>query len=301
LHNGPSKHKIIAAGRQRALKGPIEIEHFELDLSSLAIELPERIDTVLHIAGEKVDESRMHLVNHQGTKRLVEAAARSGVRRFVYISSVGVYGAPRHSGLVTESFPHTPRNRYEASKDAGEACVREVCARAGMDYIILQPSNVIGIVPGRSHPLLGLMKSIKRGRFTWFGTGNIWANYVAVEDVAAAVIKAAENGPPEQTFIINTPERLSELVRWISDELRVPMPHRRFPLWVGQAVVGLGSVVSRFTSRSMPINRERLLEITNTTRYDGSLLMTATGFTYPLGIETAIRQLVRQYIEKGLL
>jgi len=301
LHAVSLAHKIIAAGRRKVSEGVAEIEYLELDLLSSAIKLPAGIDTVLHLAGEKVDGNRMRLVNVQGTRRLVEAAVRSGVRRFVYVSSVGVYGAPPHSGLVTESFPHTPRNRYETSKDGGEACVREVCARAGMDYIILQPSNVIGVVPGRSYPLLGLMRTVKRGWFTWFGAGDIWVNYIAVEDVAAALVKAAEVAPPGQTFIINTPERLSELVRWISDELRVPIPRRRVPLWVGQTGAGLGSTASKLAGRSMPFNRERLLEISNTTRYDGSALMKATGFSYPLGIETAIRRLAQQYVQQGLL
>ena len=45
---------------------------------------------------------------------------------------------------------------------------------------------------------------------------------------------------------------------------------------------------------------ERLRELTNTTRYDGSALCRTTGFAYPIGIERALRTLVRQYRSESL-
>ncbi len=277
-----------------------QLEYATVDLMQ-AVTLPGGIDTVLHIAGEKRDEARMDDVNHQGTRRLVEAAARAGVRRFVYVSSVGVYGAPPHSGWVNESFPHTPRNRYEASKDAGEKCVREICACAGMDSVILQPSNVIGLMPGQPRPLLGLMKMVRSGYFTWFGRTEPWVNYVAVEDVAAAVVGAAMHASAGHDYIINTPARLSRMVGWIAEELDVPVPCRRLPLWVGEAAAALGSVATQVSGRNLPINRERFRELTNTTQYDTSHLMKDLAFDYPVGVEVLIRGLARSYRQDGLL
>lgn len=279
---------------------PRRVEYAAVDLTH-AVALPSGIDTVLHIAGEKRDESRMDSVNHQGTRRLVEAAACAGVRRFVYVSSVGVYGAPPHSGLVNESFPHTPRNRYEASKDAGEKCVREICAGAGIDSVILQPSNVIGLMAGQPGPLLGLMKMVRSGYFTWFGHTEPWVNYVAVEDVAAAVVAAVMHASAGQDYIINTPAQLSSLVGWIAEELDVPVPCRRLPLWVGETAAALGSVTTRVSGLNLPINRERFLELTNTTRYDATQLLKDLSFEYPVGVEALIRDLTRSYRKEGLL
>lgn len=297
LQTGNQPRRILAVSRGRqAVAGsmPQPIQHLRLDLAD-EFALPAGVHTIIHIAGEKRDESRMEAVNHHATRRLVEAAQQSGVRRFVFVSSVGVYGARPHAGLVTETFPHVPQNRYEASKDAGENCVREFCARFGMEFVVVQPSNVIGAVPGRSYPLLGLMRMVRQGRFAWFGNTDSWVNYVAVEDVAAATVAAAERAPSGHTFIINTPERLSLVVGWISDELGVAAPQRRLPMFVGQVAAGLGDLAARLSGRSMPFNRERLLELTNTTRYDGSALKRAVGFNYPLGVEQMIRGLVKTY------
>lgn len=303
LQTGDRQRRILTVSRRRQTAAgsiPQSVQHLRLDLAD-AFALPAGVDTIIHIAGEKRDESRMEAVNHHGTCRLVEAAQKSGVRRFVFVSSVGVYGARPHAGLVTESFPHQPQNRYEATKDAGENCVRALCTRFGMEFVVVQPSNVIGAVPGRSYPLLGLMRMVRQGRFAWFGKADSWVNYVAVEDVAAAIVVAADRAPSGHAFIINTPERLRHVVGWISDELGVALPQRRFPLFVGQLAAGLGDVAARLSGRSMPFNRERLLELTNTTRYDGSALKRAVGFEYPLGIQQMIRSLVRTYRHEGKL
>lgn len=294
---------IILATRGSAPQrndGSQEFEYATVDLMQ-AVTLPSGIRTVLHIAGEKRDESRMDAVNHHGTRRLVEAAVRAGVRRFVYVSSVGVYGAPPHSGRVDESFPHTPRNRYEASKDAGEKCVREICADSGMDGVILQPSNVIGLMPGQARPLLGLMKMVRSGYFTWFGHAESWVNYVAVEDVAAAIVATAAHASAGHDYIINTPAQLSRLISWIAEELGVPVPRRRLPLWVGEAAATLGSLSTWISGRNLPINRERFLELTNTTQYEPSLLIKDLSFDYPVGVEALIRKLARSYGQDGLL
>lgn len=270
-----------------------------LDLNEAELVLPEGIDVVLHIAGEKHDETRMDAINHVGTRRLVEAAAQSGVRRFVYVSSVGVYGAAPHSGVVTESFPHTPRNCYEASKDAGEASVLECCKRVGMEAVILQPSTVLAFVPNTSYPLLRLMKMISRKNFVWFGHGTPWVNYVSVDDVAAAVV-AATCRAPTGSYIINTPALLDDVVGWISSELGVRKPHVVLPMWIGQVAAALGSGASRLIP-VFPLQRERFIELTNTTYYDPSILQEKLSFEYPVGIEALIRALAKTYRHEGML
>lgn len=293
--------RLIAAGRSPVVADAAGVEYFSLDLVAPLPALPRGIDTVLHMAGEKRDESRMQSVNHEGTRNLAEAAARAGVRRFLYVSSVGVYGAAPHSGVITESSLHKPNNPYEVSKDEGETCVREVCARSNMECVVLQPSNVIGTVQGKSYPLLGLMKSVQRGRFVWFGTTGPWANYVTVEDTVAAIGSAVERAPGGQTYIINTPARLAHIVAWIAQELDVPMPHRRLPMWIGHTAAELGSMFARLSGRATPIDRDRLLALTNSTRYDPSSFMKMMRFEYPLGVEAGIRGLVKAYQRDCLL
>ena len=296
--------RVWLAGRQAAAPGHAAWQALKLDLAAPALVLPAGIHTVLHLAGEKRDAARMQAVNCDAAVRLVEAAARAGAQRFVHLSSVGVYGAPRHAGVVTETFAHTPRGPYEASKDAGERAVRERCAALGLACVVLQPSNVVGVVGvvgvvtgarGRSLPLLGLMRMVARGWFRHFGRRAAWVNYVAVEDVAAALLAAARHDGAGGIFIVNTPAPLADFVDWMADELGLPPPSARLPFWVGAVAAGAGAVGSKVLRRSLPFDTARFGELTNSTRYDGTLLERDLALRYPLGIEAALRAMVRQY------
>jgi nucleoside-diphosphate-sugar epimerase len=276
------------------------IEYIELDLSRV-VEIQSFPDIVFHIAGEKRNESTMWDVNLEGTRRLLDWSARQGVKRFVYLSSVGVYGAQKDSGIVTERTSRHPNNTYEASKNAAEDWVREYCQKCGIDYVILQPSNVIGWVDGKAYPLLGMMRMIKRGLFTYFDNGEACFNYVAVEDVAAGLAAAMLPQAENSTFILNSPIQMKLAVDWIADELGVAPPSRKLPASLGYMAGELASALSRLTGKSLPFSRERFNELTNTTRYDGGEITARIGFTYPRGVEGAIRKLVRQYVNEGLL
>jgi len=271
-----------------------------LDLADPALELPAGIGTLIHAAGEKSDTARMAAINHTGTRRLAEAAVRAGVRRFVHVSTVGVYGAGAHAGSVNPSFTKHPRNLYESSKAAGEASVREVCTRSGMELVVLQPSNVVAALADRAAPLLGLLSAIQQQRFVWFGAGDGWLNYIAVEDVAAAVVEAALRGPADATFILNTPQRLDQVVQWCAQLLAVPVPHWRVPLWAGHVAARVGDAAAAL-GRSLPFDSNRLRELTTTTCYDGSALQRASGFDYPLGVQAMLARLVVRYRREGRL
>lgn len=276
------------------------IEYVALDLSR-EVEIHSFPDIIFHIAGEKRDESRMWDVNLEGTRRLVDWSVRQGVKRFVYLSSVGVYGASKNSSGVSESSPRHPQNTYEASKNAAEDWVRENCPKYGIEYVILQPSNVIGSTDGKAYPLLGMMRMITKGLFTYFDEGVACFNYVAVEDVAAGLVAAMSPQAANRTFILNSPIPMKLAVDWIADEIGVVRPSRRLPTALGFIAGEVASTLTGLTGKSLPFSRERFNELTNTTRYDGSAIVEATGFVYPLGIENAIRKLVRQYVKEGLL
>ncbi len=266
------------------------------------VQLPNCVRTLIHVAGEKRDESRMRLVNESGTRRLIEAAASAGVMRFVYVSSVGVYGAGPGAGRIDESSAHVPMNEYERSKQAGEEALHAAGRAPWPDVVVLRPSNVIGFDPDGGHlPLLGLVRSITRGVFTRFGpAGRSWLNYVDVGDVARAIVAAAERAPAGGEYIVNGPARLDDAVRWIADECGVEEPRRRLPVLAGRILAVIVPSAARLFGRVPPFDGSRLRELTNDTIYDPSRLGRVTGFGYAVGPEELFRRLARHYRESGL-
>ena len=146
-------------------------------------------------------------VNVAGTGRLLELCERSGVRRFVYISSMGV------------KFP----SAYTRSKLLAEESVK----RSGLEWLVLRPAHIYG--PNRQ--LRGTFDKLKR-KMIWsvIGSGRNPIHIVYVDDCAAAIVEAALSSRSRETFNVMAPE-YSELdyIRTLrkvtgSKILIVPMP-----------------------------------------------------------------------------
>lgn len=260
----------------------------------------EGVHTLVHIAAEKRDTAVMHATNVEGTHALLRAAHAAGVRRVVLLSSVGVYGAPPGSGRVAETFARTPANEYERTKDIAEREALAFCRHAGMGYVVLQPSNVIGPSANGARPLLSLMRNVKSGRVVRF-SGEAKANYVSVTDVAAALVLATVTEALQGTYIVNEPMTLDAFLALVAAAVRRPAPSRHVPAWLGHAAGALGSMAERALGRSVPINRARVRELTNTTWYDASAFVSDAGFRYQHGVAMTVAELAKSYIAAGLL
>ena len=147
---------------------------------------------VFHLAvamreGGKRDEF-FERVNLEGTRRLLEAAVAGRVERFVYCSTIGIYGH-RAPGVTREGSPLSPGNIYERTKVAAEAMVREFGAAHRLPVVILRPADVYG---PRDQRLLKLFRGVSRGRFPLFGRGDGRRHMVYVDDVVSAFFMACE-------------------------------------------------------------------------------------------------------------
>lgn len=289
---------VIAFGRRAPADGAAWIEG---DLANPATMAGlDGVSTVVHIAAEKRDAARMAAVNVEGTRALVRAAASAGVRRFVLLSSVGVYGAPPGSGRVTESAARTPANEYERTKNVAELETVAACRDAGMSCVVLQPSNVIGRHPGDVYPLRSLMRAVMHGRVVRMNP-DAWANYVGVTDVARSLALATLTPALEGIFIVNEPMRLDTLLDLVAVAVGAPAPTRAIPPAIGRVAGALGSAAERVLGRSLPINRERVRDLMNTTWYDASALAGAAGFRCNGGVAQTVRDLATVYRTEGLL
>lgn len=76
-------------------------------------------------------------VNLGGLASVLAACADAGVKRFVSVSSIGVFGtSPKDGEALEEDRPHTPATLYGITKSAGEAIVQRLAGLHGLDYII---------------------------------------------------------------------------------------------------------------------------------------------------------------------
>jgi nucleoside-diphosphate-sugar epimerase len=126
----------------------------------------------------------IHSTDVEGTRIVLEAAARAGVARFVFISSTSVYGVPDHHPLFEEDPVHGVGPYGEAKIQAEHLC--EDARRRGQCVSILRPKSFVG--PERLGVFEMLYDFAYQGRnFPVLGSGNNRYQLLDVEDVCEAI------------------------------------------------------------------------------------------------------------------
>lgn len=182
----------------------------EYPLSELFIK--ERFDYVIHLAAQldvrkSVEDPYFDArVNIEGTLKLLDAAVKSDVKKFIFISSAGVmYGDTVEP--ASESTPPSPVSPYGVSKLASEHYIRAYRFNHGLNYTVLRLANVYG--PRQDpHGEAGVVaiftnQMLKKEQSKLFGYGKLERDYVYVDDVVKAIILSLESGKND-VFNIST-------------------------------------------------------------------------------------------------
>jgi len=145
-------------------------------------------DVLFHCAAELYDEARMEEVHIKGTERLV-AAACGKIRRWVQLSSCGVYG-PVRNGIITEDSSLHPAGVYEKTKLKTEWIIVQAAKDGAFEAVILRPSIIYGETM-TNQSLRSWIRVLMKGLFFYIGKPGAIANYVHVDDVAEALCLCA--------------------------------------------------------------------------------------------------------------
>jgi nucleoside-diphosphate-sugar epimerase len=207
----------------------------------------EGVDVVFHLAGRahvltegSADPAgEFQRVNAAGTARLAAAAARAGLRRIVFASTIGVHGERTEGIAFDESSPVAPASDYARSKADAEEALRAECGR-GLEFVILRPPLIYGAgVPGNLRRLLRLVASglplplagVKNRR-----------SLVAVDNVVDALVLCAQKPDTAgQAYLVADGEDLStpELVRVLAEGMGVPARLLPVPVALTQVAASL--------------------------------------------------------------
>ncbi|EID73151.1 NAD-dependent epimerase/dehydratase family protein, 3-beta hydroxysteroid dehydrogenase/isomerase family protein [Rhodococcus opacus RKJ300 = JCM 13270] len=141
------------------------------------------VDVVIHAASYTgADPAHCTAVNVAGTENLLAAAARNGIGRVIYVSTIGVYGSGPHSGIGEFEATPAPVSTLSASRLAAEHRVLE---RGGC---VVRPGFVHG--PGDRWFVPGLIR-ILEALEAWVDEGRSRISIIAVHDLARLLVALA--------------------------------------------------------------------------------------------------------------
>ncbi|WP_368873147.1 UDP-glucose 4-epimerase family protein [Shewanella algae] len=133
----------------------------------VVIHCAARVHVMKDVAADPLSEFRN--VNTLATLNLAKAAANSGVKRFIFISSIKVNGESTKVGLpFSETDPHSPKDFYAVSKSEAEVQLMELGIKSGMEIVIIRPGLVYG--PGVKGNFCSLMNLVYKGVPLPFGS-----------------------------------------------------------------------------------------------------------------------------------
>jgi nucleoside-diphosphate-sugar epimerase len=194
------------------------------DTAALVADLEaQRPDCVLHLAAETAAQrsaARIHETNVEGTRRLLEACRAAGVSRFVFTSTVVTGDA--QGAVLDEDTPLPVQTAYGRSKQEGERLVRE----SGLHTAIVRPSHVYGAGGWYADEFVKRLR--QPGRFAVIGRGDNWWDVVRVEDVATALVDAAERAPDGAVYHVADDEPITfyDFIALTAKALGVGAPRR---------------------------------------------------------------------------
>jgi nucleoside-diphosphate-sugar epimerase len=276
---------IVRAARERgwrvrafAHEWPARVEGIECLTGSVVDEQAVRLaldgaSHVIHAAGlahqfTPVPDERFFQVNTRGTAVVARAAAELRVSRFVFISSVSVYGGGR--GLIDERRACAPRDAYAKSKLAAEREIQQLVDRTGLSAIVLRPVTLYG--EGDPGNVRRLIRALDRRRFVSIGPGANLKSLLHRDDAARACVETVSALPGREGVynLADAPSSMRAIVVAICAALGRRAPRLHVPAPAARVAVATLEPLLRRSGRSMALGA-MLDKWLGDDAYDGTL------------------------------
>jgi nucleoside-diphosphate-sugar epimerase len=282
------------------------VQVFQGDLrerSSLEAALSD-VATVYHVAAlfRKGHATREELwrTNVDGTRNLLEVAARAGVERFVHCSTVGVHGATRN-GPADEESPFAPGDAYEKSKAEAESIVARYSTEGRVPCVVCRPSGIYG--PGDTR-FLKLVRAVAKGVFVMVGSGEVRLQLIYVDDLVDGILRCGRlAGAVHRAYILAGPEAVTvnELTRTVAEVLDVAPPRLRVPFAPVYAAALVCELGCRPFGLKPAIFRRRVDFFRKPRVFDISKARQELGFDPKVNVRTGMDRTVTWYRNHGHL
>ena len=244
----------------------------------------------VHVMDDKSSDplAAFRAVNVDATLNLARQAVRSGIQRFVYVSSIKVNGEQTHTKPFTSVDAPAPLDPYGISKLEAEQALLELAQETGLQLVIVRPPLVYG--PGVRANFLRLMQLLKRGIPLPLGAVHNRRSMVALDNLVDLLIACCRHPRAAgQVFLVSDDCDLSmtDLLRMLSGAMGKSALLFAFPaglLFASAGLLGKSAAASRLLG-SLQVD----IEHTKST----------LGWVPPVSVEDAIQKTVDHFLSNS--
>lgn len=258
---------------------------------------------VIHLAAAQ-HESHMpaayfRSVNVDIVRQLLTECRGAGIRRFVYGSTMGVYGAAAGDQQLDEASQVLPENAYQETKLEAEALVRALSY--DFDTSIIRIAETYG--PGDQR-LLKLFRAIDRGQFFMIGSGHNRRQCIHVSDLVRGLLLAAQHpAATGETFIFAGREVMTtnEMVARIAAALGRKPPKTQLPMWPFLMAATVMEATLQPLRIQPPLHSRRLDFFRKSFVFSTVKAQRLLGFQPEIDFQSGAADTARWYRARGLL
>ncbi|VAX22247.1 UDP-glucose 4-epimerase [hydrothermal vent metagenome] len=229
-------------------------------------------------------------VNAGATLDLARAAAKTGVKRFIFISTIKVNGETTSvDDPFDETSPVEPSDPYGASKLMAENGLWEIAKETGMEIVVIRPPLVYG--RGVKGNMGALIDAVNKKRFLPAPAVKNLRSFVYAGNLADAILVCMEHPKASgHTFIVSDGEDIStiNLIRLIAKSARsgaVIIPTPKMLLALAGAV---GDAIEAILGRHVSFNSAAISKVQSSLQVDSARIRRKLGWSPPFTLEEAI-------------
>jgi nucleoside-diphosphate-sugar epimerase len=262
------------------------------------------VELVFHLAAAfrelNKPDSFYDKVNVGGTRVVLAAARRHGVRKLIYCSTCGVHGNVDHPP-ANEDAPIQPADYYQRTKYQAEPLVTRETGQ-GLETVILRPAAIYG--PGDPERFFMIFKRVSEGTFPMFGSGRTLYHPLYIDNLIDAFLLCMPPGAGNGgVYLIADQDYypIEEIVRAVARALDVPV---RIPHYPVLPVVALGHIVEKACKPfglPPPIFPRRVDWYRQNRAFDISRAKGELGYVPRVQLDEGLRRTAIWYREKGYL
>ncbi len=256
----------------------------------------ENVDTVFHLAGKAhalsevlQDDDEYRRINTEATRRLLEAARKAGVKRFIFFSSVkAVADSDSVQDESSQAMPDTP---YGVSKREAEALVLE--GGYVPHPVVIRPCMVYGNSDKGNLPRM--IGAIGKGFFPPLPEVHNQRSMVHVDDVVQAAILAANREQAAgQVYIVSdgTPYSTRQLYEWICKALNKKLWPVSIPLFCLRFLARVGDGIGKMRGRRFMFDSDVLDKLLGSACYASAKIESELGFVPQRHLQESLPEII---------
>jgi dihydroflavonol-4-reductase len=262
------------------------------------------VERVFHVAADYrlwARKSReIYDSNVGGTKNLLEAAKRAGIKQLVYTSTVATIAVDRPElpteltdAKLAEMIGHYKRSKWMAEQEVLNA------AKTGLPAIIAMPTTPVGPWDWKPTPTGKIVLDFLNGKMPGYVETGL--NFVGVEDCAAGHLLVAEKGKNGERYLLGAENlTLKELLDILADITGLPAPTLKIPHGVALGVAYIETMFSRLVGKEPGIPVEGVKIAQHKMFVDCGRSKRELGFE-PGPVKEALERAVRWYEDNGYI